>query len=161
MAGEVKTQGTAVYFVDRTAAAVLVKMEAPTGVSGLTGGAPDPIETTNLNELSDRTYEKGLNSPTPVTFPFNLKPADASHQLLFEMKAAGTVLDWGVLLSDGVAAPTLVGTDPNKVLTIPATRTGFTFKGYISEVNIDIATNEIVRGTLVVQRSGAVTPFWK
>jgi hypothetical protein len=33
-------------------------------------------------------------------------------------------------------------------------------QAYIADVTIDVATNEIVRGTMVLQRSGAVTWNW-
>lgn len=159
MADDVKTQGTHLYFVDRTGAPALVKMTCPTGITGLTGGAADQIETTCLDATSDKTYERGLNNPNAISVPFNMKPADASHQLLFELKESGETLDWMALLSESADPPTL-GASPGFVLTAPATRSAIAFRAYISEVNIDIAGNEIIRGTLTLQRSGPVTPSW-
>ena len=43
----------------------------------------------------------------------------------------------------------------------PTTRTWFKFVAYVADINIDIATNTIVKGTLTLQRSGRVTPYWK
>lgn len=162
MANDVKTQGTHLYFVDRTAPAapVLVKLTCPTGITGLTGGAADQIETTCLDVTTDKTFERGLNSPATISVPFNLYPKDASHQLLFELKETGVVLDWMALLSESAAPPTLVGAGAAAVLTAPASRSALAFRAYISEVNIDIAGNEIVRGTLTLQRSGPVVPTW-
>ena len=60
-------------------------------------------------------------------------------------------------LSDGTAAPTL---DSNDELVAPANRTSFGFQAYVADVTIDLATNEVVRGTLTLQRSGAVVPYW-
>lgn len=157
MEGEVKTQGTHLYFVDRTGAAALVKLTCPTGITGLTGGAADQIENTCLDETDTKTFTAGLKNPATITVPFNLKPSDASHQLLFELKEAGVTLDWMALLSESADPPTLAVGD---ILTAPATRTAFAFRAYISEVNIDIASNEIVRGTLTLQRTGGVTPTW-
>jgi len=34
------------------------------------------------------------------------------------------------------------------------------FLGYVSDVTIDVQTNEIVRGSLIVQRSGAIAWDW-
>jgi hypothetical protein len=90
--------------------------------------------------------------------PFNLIPSAASHQLLFELKEAGTTVNWLACLSDGVAAPTTL--DSNDRIVPPNDRTSFGFDGYIADINIDVVTNEIVRGTLTLQRSGSVTATW-
>jgi hypothetical protein len=155
-----KTQGTELFFVDDLTSSVpaIVKLVCPTGVSGL-GGAADQIESTCLGDLVDKAFVRGLGNPGQVSVPFNLDPQAASHQLLFDLKDAGTTISWLAALSDGNAAPTQV--DSNDVIVPPATRTSFGFLAYVSDVNIDIATNEIVRGTLTLQRSGVVTPTWK
>jgi hypothetical protein len=152
-----KTQGTHLYFVDRSGAAALVKMVCPTGISGVTDGNRDQIEDTCLDNEDERTYIAGLSSPATVTVPFVLNPQEASHQLLFDLKDTGEMVDWIVLLSDGTAAPTLTAEE----IVPPTTRSSFTFEGFVTGVSLDIATNEVVRGTLTIQRSGAVTTTWK
>jgi hypothetical protein len=157
--GTVKTQGSELFFVDTltSSVAAIVKLACPTGITGL-GGAADQIETTCLDALVDREYARGLGNPGQVSVPFNLIPDAASHQLLFDLKDAGTTISWLACLSDGTADPTVI--DSNDNITPPAGRTSFGFHGYVADVTIDIATNEIVRGTLTIQRSGAVTPTW-
>ncbi len=153
--GTVRTQGTEVFFVDNTVSASqpdLIKLACPTGVQGL-GGAKDQIETTCLDTIGDKEYAGGLGNPGVVTIPFNLIPRDFSHQVLFEFKRTGEVLEWIACLSESREQPTV---DSDGVITAPATRSSFQFQGYIADVNIDIANNEIVRGTLTVQRSGNV-----
>lgn len=156
--GVVKTQGTELFFIDTLSSSVaaIVKLACPTGVTGL-GGPADQIEDTCLDNVTDKTYQRGLGTPGPVTVPFNLIPRDVSHQLLFELKDAGTVISWLACLSESTADPTL---DTDDTFIAPNTRTSFLFDAYIADVNIDVATNEIVRGTLTLQRSGAVTPNW-
>lgn len=157
MTGSVKTQGTELFLIDNTASEpAVVKMSCPTGISGL-GGPADQIDDTCL-DADERTFVRGLANPGQVSVPFVFKPQAASHQLLFDLKEAGENLPWLICLSDGVAAPTL---DSNDAFVVPTDRTCFEFVAYISDVNIDIATNEVVRGTLTLQRSGAVTPHWK
>jgi hypothetical protein len=158
--GTVKTQGSELFFVDTltSSVAAIVKLACPTGITGL-GGAADQIESTCLDALVDREYVRGLGNPGQVSVPFNLIPTDASHQLLFDLKDAGETISWLACLSDGTADPTTV--DSNDKITPPANRTSFGFQAYVADVTIDIATNEIVRGTLTLQRSGAVTPTWK
>jgi hypothetical protein len=152
--GTVKTQGTELFFVDTTSSSVaaLVKLTCPTGVTGL-GGAADQIEDTCLDATTDKSYVRGLGNPGQVSVPFNLIPRAADHQLLFELQAAGTTLAWILCLSESTTDPTL---DTDDTIIAPADRSSFEFSGYIADINIDVATNEIVRGTLTIQRSGAV-----
>lgn len=158
--GVVKTQGTHLFFVDPNAAGgpAIVKFACPTGASGL-GGAADQIEDTCLDATVDKTYQRGLGTPGQVTVPFNYIPSSASHASLFDLKDSGQNVGWYIGLSDGTAAPTLV----DDVLTPPAAtaRSGFSFQAYVSDFNIDIATNEIVRGTVTLQRSGPVARYGK
>lgn len=156
--GVVKTQGTELFFIDTLSSTVaaIVKLACPTGITGL-GGPADQIEDTCLDNTTDKTYQRGLGTPGQVSVPFNLIPRDVSHQLLFDLKDAGTVIKWLTCLSESTTDPTL---DSNDAFDPPADRTSFAFDAYIADVNIDVATNEIVRGTLTLQRSGAVVPTW-
>jgi hypothetical protein len=154
----IRTQGSELFFVDTLSSSVaaVMKMACPTGIQGL-GGPADQIPTTCLDELEDHTYERGLGNPGQVTVPFILKPWEASQQTLWDLKAAGDTVGWMIGLSDGTTDPTL---DSEDALVAPAGRTSFAFQAYIADLNIDIATNEVVRGTMLLQRSGAVTPYW-
>lgn len=155
----IKTQGTELFFVDaltNPSTPAVVKMTCPTNASGL-GGPADQIETTCLDATVDKTYVRGLGNPGQVTVPFVLDPTAASHQLLFTLKDDGSNIGWMICLSESTTDPTL---DSSNNLEAPADRTSFAFEGFLSDVTIDIATNEVVRGTLIIQRSGVVTPTW-
>jgi hypothetical protein len=149
----VKTQGTELYFVD---SAAVLKLTCPTGITGL-GGSRDQIETTCLDNLDDKTYASGLGNPGQVSVPFVFKPTEASQQALFDLHDSGDVTEWLIGFSDGTTAPTLVSGE----LSIGTTRTSAKFDGFVADVNIDVATNEIVRGTMTIQRSGNVSWVWK
>lgn len=153
--GIVKTQGTELFTVDAltSSVAAVLKIACPTGITGL-GGQADQIETTCLDATVDREYARGLGNPGQVTVPFNFIPTNSSHQFLDALKAAGDVVEWMICLSDGTADPTLDSFDS---LVAPAGRTSAHFNAYVSDINYDIATNEIVRGTMTLQRSGVVT----
>lgn len=156
--GTVKTQGTELYFVDASVTSSqpdLIKLACPTGIQGL-GGAKDQIESTCLDTVGDKEYVGGLGNPGAVSVPFNFIPREFSHQNLLALKEAGDVLKWIACLSESGEAPTL---DTDGVIVAPTTRSSFRFDAYISDVNFDVATNEIVRGTLTLQRSGNVTLF--
>lgn len=158
MEGTVKTQGTQLYLIDRFTSSepAIVRFACPTGITGL-GGPKDQIDTTCLEVTDDATSVSGLGRPGQVTVPFNLIPSAFSHQTLFDLKESGDVLSWIACLSESNTAPQL---DSNDEFDPPADRTSFRFRAYIADVNIDIAGNEIVRGTLTLQRSGTVTPTW-
>lgn len=154
--GTVRTQGTELFFLDTVSNsdAEIVKLACPTGITGL-GGARDQIEDTCLDTTGDKTFKAGLGNPGQVTVPFNLIPRDGSHQLLFTLKEDGSVLKWIACLSESATDPTVAAGE----FVAPADRSSIKFEAFVSDVNIDIATNEIVRGTLILQRSGSVTFF--
>ncbi len=153
--GTVKTQGTELFVIDTvtTTDPTIVKMACPTGISGL-GGPRDQIEDTCLDTTDEKTFQAGLGNPGPVSVPFNLIPREQSHQFLFAWKNAGTVMKWIACLSEAATDPTA---DTDGTFVPPVDRSSFAFDAYVADVNIDIATNEIVKGTLTLQRSGAVT----
>lgn len=151
--GVIKTQGTELFFVNNGA---VVKLACPTGITGL-GGAAGPIEVTCLDTTEDKEYRSGLGNPGQVSVPFNFIPSDTSHQVLFDLKDSGVSIQWLIGFSDATDDPTL---DSNDNFVTPATRTCAEFTAYVADVNIDVATNEIVRGTLTLQRSGTVEWDW-
>lgn len=156
----VKTQGTKLWFINPTVtpevATDFQTLTAPTGITGL-GGAADQIDDTSLDATSERTYVAGLSSPGQVSVPFVFKPGEASQQSLFALKASGTIIPWLVGLTDGTVEPTVVA----NAFVAPTARTTVGFRAYVADVSLDLASNEVVRGTLTLQRSGAVTPTFK
>lgn len=156
--GVIRTQGTELYVADTLSASVAaaLKFVCPTGITGL-GGAKDQIESTCLDTMGDKEFVSGLGNPGQVSVPFNFIPRNLSHQILFDLKESGETLKWIELFSESNAVPTL---DGNGEFIAPASRTSAKFDAYISDVNIDAATNEIVRGTLTLQRSGQVDWFF-
>lgn len=152
--GTVRTQGTELFVIDTItqSAATMIKMACPTGITGM-GGARDQIDDSCLDTRGDKTFQAGLGNPGQVTVPFNLIPRDFSHQRLFQLKDDASVLKWIACLSESQTDPTL---DSDDAFVPPIDRSSFEFDAFVSDVNIDIATNEIVRGTLTLQRSGNV-----
>lgn len=156
--GTVRTQGSELFVIETISISDpnIMKMACPTGITGL-GGPKDQIEDTCLDTVGDKTFKAGLGTPGQVTVPFNLIPRDGSHQILLTLKELGTVLKWIACLSESGTDPTM---DTDLEFVAPTDRTSFRFDAFVSDVNIDIATNAIVKGTLVLQRSGSVTPFF-
>jgi hypothetical protein len=156
--GTLKTQGSELYFVGfANSDPEVVKVACPTGISGL-GGPADQLDDTCLDS-SERTFKRGLGNPGQVSIPINFIPSSSSHQQLVAMQASGENFNWLIGLSDGTAAPTL---DSDGLFVVPVSplRTTIGFNAYVADFNIDIATNEIVKATLTLQRSGAIEPHW-
>lgn len=156
-----ETKGTHLFFVDTLTdpdTPAVVKLTCPTGIPGVGAGSKDKIDVTCLDETGAyRQYVGGFADASEVSIPFILYKGDGSHHALFPMRDAGNKVDWLVGLSDSAAAPTL---DSDGGLVSPAARTTFLFNGYVSNLTIDVATNEVVRGTLSIQPSGTTTPHW-
>lgn len=144
----IKTQGTELFFVKPSDNSV-VKVACPTGITGF-GGPADQIDTTCL-DATTRSFEQGLKTPAPVNVPFNFDPAQTSHQDLVDLYEAGTTTNWMLGLSDGSTDPTA---DTDGDFTALTSRTNVVFAAFINDLTIDLATNEVVRGTMVLQPSG-------
>lgn len=147
--GVLETKGTKLWFA-RLDSEVL-KVACATGITGL-GGAADQIDTTCLDS-QEREYVRGMLNPGQVTVPINFIPRSAAHQALLELRESGATVSWLIALSDSAATPTINLSDARLESTDPTTAE---FLAYIADFNIDVATNEIVRATLTLQRSGAV-----
>lgn len=145
----IKSQGTELFFVNPTNNNV-IKLACPTGVQGL-GGPADRIETTCLDATS-KSYEQGLKDPQQVTVPFNFDPRQTSHQEVEEFYESGVTTNFMIGLSDGNAVPTA---DSNGDFNTLTSRSNVVFTGYVADYNIDIATNDVVKGTVIIQRSGS------
>jgi len=149
----IKTQGTSLFFIDSS---TVVTMQCPTGITGL-GGTRDQIEVTCLQATDDKSYVSGLGNPGQVSVPFVFDPSASSHQTLLDLHDSGDVTDWMIGFSDGTAVPTIVSGQ----LTMASTRTAASFDAFVADIAIDVATNEVVRGTLTLQRSGSVAWSFK
>lgn len=149
----IKSQGTELFYVRPGSSPVLVKLHCPTGITGL-GGAADQVESTCLSDTEDKQYVRGLGNPGQVSAPVNFDPQQASHEDMFALKASGETLEWIIGMSDGTALPTL---DSSGEIVPPVGRSSIRFVGYIADWGLDFAGNDIVKGTLTIQRSGSVT----
>lgn len=152
--GTLKTQNTKLFFVSSGSPNSIQQVACATGITGL-GGARDQIEITCLSSV-EKEFVGGLGNPGQVTIPINFIPRSASHQALLDLRGSGEDASWMVVFSDQAGAPTAYAVlDGVTHLTSPGATTA-EFVAYIADFNIDVATNEIVRATLTLQRSGVV-----
>lgn len=150
----VESQGTEIFLLPPGATTALA-MSCPTSASK-SGGERNMIEILCLNAI-DPEFRAGSRTPTTWSIPFALVPTDVSQQELFDLEESGAIVPFVIALSDGVADPTVVA----DALVPPAARTSFAFSAIVMGVGIEIATNDVVRGTLSLQVSGPVTRTWK
>jgi len=148
---KIETKGTQVFFSSDGVA--IQKLTCPTAVTGVNGGSKDQIDTTCLDVVgSFREFVGGFATADVVNIPFVLYDGDASHLALKALQTSGAVIGWAVGLSDSATAPSVIDSDGQ--ITLPAARSGFTFKAYVSNLTFDMDTNEVVRGTLSLQPVG-------
>lgn len=147
--GTLATKDTRLFFAVSESA--IHKVACATGISGL-GGARDQIDITCLDS-DEREYSGGFRNPGQLSVPINFIPRSASHQALLDLVEAGTTISWMIVFSDQTGSPTNVDSEGH--LDSPGATTA-EFMGYAADFAVDVATNEIVRGTLTVQRSGMV-----
>lgn len=145
----IKTQGTDLYWASGPTA--VKRVVCATGITGL-GGARDQVDTSCLDNTQDRTFIGGLGNPGQVTVSFNVHKGEVAHEDLLALKASGATVSWGIYSSDGVTAPTAVDSAMQPV----ADRVSAIFQGYVADINIDIQGNDIWKGSVTIQRSGAV-----
>lgn len=147
------TQGTQIYFIDPDAVGGPAVIEVDCATAFNPGGNPaDQIEDTCL-AVQDRSYKPGLRTPGQASLSVNADSQNASHVRLHELSQENPpqTLQWAVGFSDGTAPPTL---DSNDLFDLPATRTWFTFAGYVADFPFDFAANTVVASQISIQRSG-------
>lgn len=148
------TQGTQIYVIDpRGSSASVLTVDCATNFTP--GGSPkSQIDDTCLDETEAMKYRAGLMSPGQGTITINADPTNPAHIALHEMfRDVGVEgLKWAVGWSDGTENP---GVNSSEDFDLPATRTWFTFEGYISDFPFDFQGNAVVVSTLNIQRSGA------
>lgn len=157
MANSVLTQGTEVYVLAPTEADPTVYevlyVDCPTAFDPGADSA-DQIETTCLNATS-RSYMPGLVTPAEATLTINADPQSASHVRLYNLQKIP--LKWAIGWSDGTGiAPTAKAPtgDEEWDFDLPATRTWYTFEGFIQTFPFSFETNSVVTSAISIQRSG-------
>jgi tail tube protein len=151
----IKTQGTDLYVLDPEGCVVIL-VGCPTSIDGI-DTTLEQIETTCLG-ASTRTYEAGLATPGTATFTINFDTDDESHARLFELKQAGTVLQWAVGLSQSPGtAPTSQTNSAGdcEFITNPA-RGWILFEGFMNSFPFSIPLNSVVTSTVGIQVSGEI-----
>lgn len=145
----VKTQGTDLYVIDPVDDSILV-VGCVTSIDGI-DSTIEQIETTCLAQTA-REYESGLATPGAATFGINTDFKDPSHLRLYQLKKAGTQLQWAVGWSESAGTPPTV--DSNGNFALPEARTWIVFEGFMNSFPFNFAQNAVVQSTVGIQISG-------
>lgn len=143
-----RTAGTELYYA--SAALVATKIAGITSISGL-GGATEQIDTTDFDD-TDRTFVSGYGNPGQVTIDFIADPAVTSQSAMLTLKNSKELKSFGIYSSQAATAPTASGS----VMQTVAGRSSWIFEGYVADVTFNFASNDVVKGQIVLQRSGTV-----
>lgn len=103
-----------------------------------------------------KEFAKGLKDGGSPSFDIVFDPKNAGHILMHTLSELGTgaTKQFYFGFSDGTAAPTLVGTAPNQVLTPNAARSGINFDAYVKQFQLDAATDSVLMGKLQLKATG-------
>jgi len=145
----IKSQKSGLYYA--SAATTATQIVCPTSIE-ISGGAADDIDATCLSD-DTRQNVQGLKNSELVTIEFNIHSGETTHQALFDLRASGEVKSWCVQGSEAATAPTAAAS-----VIVPAVdRSSMLFNGYVQDVSVSIAGNNIWKGTVVIRTSGGIT----
>lgn len=153
----VLSNGTAVWIVHGTAAApVLTKMGC---IKALVLGddSASEIDTTCLEETSTKTSDFGLNTPGEGSIQIDTDPKNQSHMTLLQLAADRSKVKVYVGWSDGVAEPTIAGSD----IELPDTRTWSIFEAILRKGSPVFAVDSMVNHTIPMKRQSEVFEEFK
>lgn len=152
MSGEVRTQGTEVYFGDTiNSPQALLKILNVMDV-GEFGPQADDIDVTNFDSTA-KEYLVGLPDNGEATLQINFKPNDAVHQKLQGWAGTSNRVTFIVCFADGTNAPTFVA----NAVVAPTSRTSAKFTASVKTFRTAIKKNDAVRATCTLRISGGIT----
>jgi hypothetical protein len=147
----VKTQGMELFILDNTDTGnEVIKIGRVTGGSGL-GGQAGEIDTTNLDSAA-KEFVPGLVDNGTVQINLDYDLADAG-QIKLNAINGGANTRFFIAGSESTTAPTFA----TSAYTLPTDRTTFDFVGGVTQFSKDFTTDDIIRGSVTVRVSGAIT----
>lgn len=147
-----RTAGTSLYFADPVGC-VATQVGCPTSISGLDAPVSE-IEITCLGDDA-RRFEAGLAEPGTASFVISFEPQDESHRRLLALKKSGDTVRWALGLSESQDAPTSAADSNGDCdFTLPATRSWFTFDGFVNSFSLEVALNGVYTVTVGIRMSG-------
>jgi hypothetical protein len=145
------TQGYELYYA--SAAAVATKITQIQSAPSPVGGARPQLPITTLDSVEEE-FVGALPSPSKSSFEIVFNEGDATHVALLGLKDSGAVKPWALGSSDGTVSPTV---SASVFVTTAVARTFHYFSAYVEDMVLSIPANNVVKGTITLQRSGRTT----
>ena len=132
----IESQGCELYWSTTTSLSTVISVGQVVGFNGPTGSA----NVIDASHLGSTAKEKmiGLRDEGQITLDCNLAPADSGQVKLRECRAARTQGNWAIKMTD-TAITMLNG------------------HGYVSGFSVTGAVDQIVKASITIEISGAVT----
>ncbi|MDC4642450.1 hypothetical protein OHV73_00915 [Acinetobacter baumannii] len=143
-----RVQGTNVFIFDGTA---ITKAVCINGID-LGSDSTSKIENTCLEETDSKGYLTGLNDPGDGSITFNLDPKNATHLKIIELAEDRTPITVYLGGSDGTGEPTVT----TGTVTLPTTRTFWTFQATLAPSTPTFEADALVSYQITMQRSTGV-----
>lgn len=155
MSGEIRTQGTEIYYVSGPTAVTKI----PNVISfGDYGKQASPIATTNLDSTAAE-FISGLPDNGEVTLTMNFIANDLSHQYLQAQAGTATRVEFCIGYSDGTVAPTAAASAI--VQPLASARTSEKFLAAITSARKSVNTANVLSMVVTLKISGAITQIFK
>ena len=147
--------GTAVWIVHGTVP-TLTKMSC---IKALVLGDDSATEiiTTCLEETNTATSDYGLVTPGEGSVQIDTDPKNQSHMTVLQLAANKERVEVYVGWSDGIAEPTLTGSD----VELPETRTWSSFEAILRKGSPVFAVDAMVNHTIPMKRQSEVIDQFK
>lgn len=137
MSGEKKTQGTLLRLAGTGSPITYSNIANVVSISGL-GGQKSDIDITNFDSTA-KEFLTGLEDPGQVQVEINFAPGNATHDTLWGLKNSGDLRTWRIQMS---------GASPADY---------FQFSATVQQFQINFNTDDVVRATVTLRVSGAIT----
>ncbi|MEN8380784.1 phage tail tube protein [Acinetobacter radioresistens] len=145
----IRTQGTSIFISDGT---TITELGCITALD-FGSDSVSRIDNTCLQETKSKAYISGLSDPGEGSITFNVDEEDASHLKLLEWADDRTELTFYIGASGSTDKPTIsTGT-----VSVPTTRSFWTFQGNLANSTPSIEQDSLVSYQVSMQRSSAVT----
>jgi hypothetical protein len=137
MSGEVKTQGTKLQLAGTASPVTYTDTANVVSISGL-GGQKGDIDITNFDSTA-KEFLTGLEDPGQVQVEINYAPADATQDTMWSLKNSGALRTWRITMPGASPAPY------------------FSFAATVQQFQVNFQTDDVVRATVTLRVSGAIT----
>lgn len=155
MSGELRTQGTELWYVSGPTAVTKVGNITSFGDFGKQA---NDLQTTNLDSTAVEKIP-GLPDNGDASLTINVDPGSVAHKYLESIAGTATRVEFLIGYSDGTTAPTAAANA--MVAPVATARTSDRFLAGVKSFRKSVGTDAILSANVALSISGAITTVWK